>query len=143
MNGKRLLIGTIVGGITLYLLGRLLWGVLFADFFAANTGSATGVNRETVLLWASALGIMSMACLVTLALHWSGASSVFQGFKTGAIVGFLVWFGVNLIFYANFNLSNLSAAMVDPILELVRTGIAGAVIAGVLGKVGEAGGADL
>jgi len=57
--------------------------------------------------------------------------------KTGAIVGFLIWFGVNMIFYANFNLSNLTGALVDPILELVRTGIAGAVIVGVLGKVGE------
>jgi hypothetical protein len=137
MTGKRLLIGTLVGGITLFLLGRLFWGFLFADFFTANAGSATGVGRDAVLLWASILGIMSISCLVTLALGWSGASSLLDGLKTGAIVGFLVWFGVNLIFYANFNLSNLTGALVDPVLELIRTGIAGAVIAGVLKKVGE------
>ena len=137
MTGKRLLLGTLVGGITLFLLGLLFWGYLFADFFAANAGSATGVGRDAVLYWASILGILSLSCLVTLALGWTGASTVLDGLKTGAIVGFLIWFGVNMIFYGNFHLSNLAGALVDPLLELVRTGIAGAVIVGVLGKVGE------
>ena len=137
MNGKKLLIGTIVGGIVLFFLGRLFWGILFAGFFDANAGTATGVGRETVLLWATILGMLSLSCLVTLAIGWSGASTVLEGLKIGAIVGFLVWFGVDLIFYGNFHLSKLAATMVDPILELVRTGIAGAVIAGVLQRVGD------
>ena len=52
MATKRLLIGTLVGGITMYLLGYLIRTLAFADFFAANMGSATGVARETALVWA-------------------------------------------------------------------------------------------
>ena len=65
MDTKRFLIGTLVGGIMMYLLGYLIWTLAFADFFAANTGSATGVAREASLVWAVVLGSLSLAALVT------------------------------------------------------------------------------
>ena len=46
MDTKRLVIGTLVGGIILYALGYLIFDLAFADFYAANTGSATGVERN-------------------------------------------------------------------------------------------------
>jgi hypothetical protein len=49
-------------------------------------------------------------------------------------VGFLVWFGVDFIHYGVDNVSNLAATIVDPLLEIVRTGIGGAVIAAVIGR---------
>jgi hypothetical protein len=50
-------------------------------------------------------------------------------------VGFLVWFGVDFILYGIENVSNLTATIVDPLLEIIRTGIGGTVIAAVLGKI--------
>ncbi len=136
MDTKRFLIGTLVGGITMYLLGYLIWTLAFADFFAANTGSATGVAREAGLVWAVALGTLSLAALVTLAVgSRAGSSTIGGGFKIGAIVGFLVWFGVDFIRYGITNVSNLTATIVDPLLEIVRTGIGGAVIAAVLARL--------
>jgi len=41
---------------------------------------------------------------------------------------------VDFILYAHFNLSNLTATIVDPLLEVVRTGIGGAAIAAVTKK---------
>jgi hypothetical protein len=135
MDTKRLVIGTVVGGITMYVLGYLIWTLAFANFFAANAGSATGVGREANLIWAVALGTLSLAALVTLAIgSRAGSPTIGGGVKTGAIVGFLVWFGVDFIHYGITNISNLTATIVDPLLELVRTGIAGAVIAAVLGR---------
>ena len=49
-------------------------------------------------------------------------------------MGFLVWFGVDFILYGSWNISNLTATIVDPLLEIVRTGTGGAAIAAVLGK---------
>ncbi len=136
MDTKRFVIGTLVGGVTMYVVGYLIWGLAFADFFAANAGSATGVARETSLAWAVALGALSLAALVTLAVGSRAASSTIGGgFKIGAIVGFLVWFGVDFIHYGITNVSNLTATIVDPLLETVRTGIVGAVIAAVLGRL--------
>ncbi len=135
MNTKRIVIGTLAGGITMFFVGWLIWDLIFADFFAANAGSATGVAREPMLFWAIVLGTFSLAALVTLAVEsQAGTSTILDGFKIGAIVGFLVWFGVDFIYYGYINLSNLTATIVDPLLEIVRTGIGGAVIAAVLGR---------
>ena len=136
MDTKRIAIGTLTGGIVMYLVGYLIWGLLFADFFAANSGSATGVDREINIIWAVVLGTFSLAALVTLAVgSQAGSSTILDGFKVGAIVGFLVWFGVDFIHYGAMNLSNLTGTIIDPLLEIVRTGIGGAVVAMVLGKL--------
>ena len=136
MDTKRFVIGTLVGGITMYLVGYLIWGLAFAEFFAANVGSATGVARESSLVWAVVLGTLSLGALVTLAVgSQAGGLTILNGLKVGAIVGFLVWFGVDFMHYGVRNIFNLTATIVDPMLEIVRTGIGGAVIAAVLGKL--------
>ncbi|MEP7226907.1 MAG: hypothetical protein ABI785_06070 [Gemmatimonadales bacterium] len=140
MDTKRIVSGTLVGGITLYVVGYLIWGLIFADFFAANAGSATGVARDPQLVWAVALGNLALAALVTLAIgSRPGSATIGQGFKIGAIVGFLLWLGVDFIHYGVTNVSNLTATVVDPLLEVIHTGIGGAVIAAVLGKIATSG----
>jgi hypothetical protein len=128
MDTKRFLIGMVVGAVILYAVGWLIWGLLFADFFAANVGGATNLVREAPIYWPGILGHFAVAALVTLAIGWSGALSWVEGLKIGAIVGFLLWFGVDFIHYGSLDKWNLTATIVDPILELVRTGIGGAAI---------------
>ncbi len=136
MDTMRLIIGTFVGVITLYVLGYLIWELAFGDFFAANRGSAIGVERDTLVIWAVALGTVSYAALLTLAIGTrAGSATIVEGLKIGAIVGFLMWFGVDFIHYGIANVSNLTAAIADSLLELIRAGISGAVIAAVLGKI--------
>ena len=136
MDAKRVVIGSLVGGITLHAVGYLIFGVMFAAFFAANAGSATGVWRDPPLQWALAVGNLSHAALLTLAVGSRVRSStIAEGFKIGAIVGFLVWLGVDFILYGVQNVSNLTATVVDALLGIVPAGIAGAVVAAVLGKM--------
>jgi hypothetical protein len=135
MNGKNLVIGSLVGLVALYILGYILFDTVFADFYAQNAGSATGVAREEPLIWATVLGTLSYAVLLTLGIgSRSGAVSAADGAKVGATIGFLLWFTVDFILFGYQNVSNLTLAVTDPVLELVRGGIAGAVIAVVLGK---------
>ncbi len=136
MDIKRFIIGTVVGGIALYILGYVIFNLAFADFFAANAGSATGVWKDPQVIWAIALGTLSYAALITLAIGTrAGSTTIVEGLKVGAIVGFLMWFSADMIFYGIWNVENLTAATVDSLLELVRGGIGGAVIAAVLGKI--------
>ncbi len=137
MDIKRFIIGTVVGAITIYILGYLIFDLAFGEFYSANRDSPTGLVRDNPLMWAPALGSISYAALLTLAIGPRGDSvTIVDGLKTAAIVGFLLWFTVDFIFYGNFNMSNLTLAVVDPLLELVRAGIGGAVIAAVFGKIG-------
>ena len=136
MDIKRFIIGTVVGAITLYILGYVMFDLAFADFFAANAGSATGVWKDPQVIWAIALGTLSYAALITLAIGTrAGSTTIVEGLKVGAIVGFLMWFGADLIIYGVWNLSNLTATIADSVLETIRAGIGGAVIAAVLGKI--------
>jgi len=136
MDTKRILIGTLVGGIIVYAVGYLIFDLAFANFYAANVGSATGVARNPQLVWAVALGSLSYAALVTLAIgNRAGSSDIGAGVKIGAVVGFLLWFTVDFILYGITNIANLARTVVDPLLELVRGGIAGGAIAVVLGKI--------
>ena len=145
MDTKRLVSGTLVGGLAMYALGSLFWGVLFANFFEGQAGSATGLARDAQVLWAEVAGTLSIAMLVTLAIGWTGGSSMMDGFKTGATLGFLFWLGADLLIYANFNFSTLTGSVADAFVELLRTGLGGAAIAAVTvggGAAAVAGGGE-
>jgi len=137
MDSKRLIIGTIVGGIVLYIVGYVFWGMMFTDFFESNAGSATGVNRDPQLIWAVVIGTLAYALLLTLSIEsQSGSANVVGGAKVGAVVGMLIWMTADFVLYGTANLDNLTGTVADTALEFVRGGIGGAVIAATLGKVG-------
>ncbi len=137
MNMKRFIVGTVVGGVALYILGYVIWDILLADFYAANAGSATGVSKDPQVLWAVCVGTLAYAALITLAIGTrSESASIVDGVKIGAVVGLLLWLTVDMIFFGITNMSTITIALVDPLLELVRAGVGGAVIAAVIGKMG-------
>ena len=137
MTLKRLAIGTACGAVTLCATGYAVFEIALGDFYAyaLSAGSATGVAREQPLFWAVALGALSYSALVTLALDRAGSPSVGAGLRTGALVGFLVWFAADFMLYGISNVLNLTGALIDPVLEIVPSAITGGVIALVLGWI--------
>ena len=135
MDMKRLIVGSIVGAITIYILGYLIFEMAAADFYAANRGP-TDIARDVNLEWAVALGGLALAALFTIGIIGRpGVPTIRDGAIIGGVYGFLVWFGVDFILYGITERNNLTLVIVDPILELIRSGITGAVIAGVLAKL--------
>jgi hypothetical protein len=140
MGTGRFAAGTLVGGIVLLGVGYLIFNVAFASFYAANAGSATGVDRVPQLLWAVAVGSLAYGALITYVLaQRAGSVTVGAGFMAGAVVGFLLWCAVDFILYGSMNIQNLTRTVVDPLLELVHGGIGGAAIALVVGKMAASG----
>lgn len=137
MNSKGSVAAVLAGAIVVYAVGYVIFDTIFASFYAANAGSATGVTREPRIIWAAIVGALCYATLITYTMNrGGGATSVATGAQVGAIVGLLLWGTVDFSFYSGTNLNSLTTAIVDPLLEFVRGGISGAVIALVLGKVG-------
>lgn len=133
MDAKRFVTGTLVGGFTLYVVGYLIFTMALGSFYAANEGSATGVDRGGELVWAVALGNLAYAALIMFAIGNRGSAlSVGDAAWVGAIVGFLLWFTADFTLYGLTNIANLTRTIVDPLLEIVHGGIGGAVIAAVL-----------
>jgi hypothetical protein len=135
VDTKRFLTGTVVGGIVLYVVGYLIFSLAFAGFYAANAGTATGVDRPSELKWAVLLGSLAYAALICYAMGARNAAGLGAGFMVGAIVGFLMWFSVDFTLYGIQNVANLTRTVVDPFLEIIHGGIGGAAIGLVAGKM--------
>jgi hypothetical protein len=135
MDTKKFLTGTVVGGITYFILGYLFYGVLLMDFFQSQTGSASGVSREMdeMVWWALILGNFVFAAFITyIFLKWAHISTFKSGLRAGASIGFLLSLGYNLIYYGTSNMMTLTGALADVIVGTVITALLGAVIGAVL-----------
>ena len=136
MNTKQWVVGTIGGGVVVYVLGYIIFDTLLGDFYAANGGSATGVMRDPQIMWAVAVGALAYAALILYALKAHVASpNAISAMKVGATVGFLLWLCADFTLYGITNMSNLTTTIVDPLAELVRGGITGAVLGALLPKL--------
>lgn len=136
MNTKQWVVGTVVGAVVIYAVGYLIFTMLLGDYYAANSGSATGVMRDSQIVWALAVGALAYAALILYAMRsQAGSVNMVNGMKVGAIVGFLLWACADFSLYGITNMSNLKVTMLDPIAELVHGGITGAVLGALLPKL--------
>ena len=133
MATKQFTMATLAGGVAVFVMGFLLYGMAMAGFFANNAGTATGVMKEAVLFGPLIIGQIALAGFLTMVMGWRGSNSAGAGLKTGALVGLVVAIGFGFTNYGVMNLSNLTATLVDPVIFMIQLGVGGAVIGAVLG----------
>ena len=130
MDAKRFFTGTVVGGVTLFVLGFLVYGLALASAYPP-----TVIDREEPMLLGLGLAQFAWAALLSVILgKWPGGSTAGAGFAVGAIVGFLTSIAFGLGFYAMTTLPTSVMSFVDPLLGAVVFGIAGAAIGWTLGR---------
>jgi hypothetical protein len=129
MNLKNFFVSGLVGGIVDYLLGWLLWGILFKDSFPPNDEK----NMNMLFIF---LGCMTFGFFISyIFTKWTQISNPVSGLKAGAVIaGFLSLF--NNFFANSMNLTPDYKMMLTDILLTILCGAAvGAVIAFVNGKM--------
>jgi hypothetical protein len=132
---NRMLLAALAGGLAHFVLGYLFYMVLFVDFFKANAGSASGYNREEPIMWAIALGSLVTGLLYAWIFDRWGSISTFRGGATaGAMIGFLMWLGINLIMYGATNAMTLNGALVDVVISAIMGALIGGVVGSTLGS---------
>ena len=130
---KNFVMATIAGGITLFVLNFLTYGVLLADFFANDA-----INPEPIM-WAVTLGQILSAAFLVIILGWKGVENAKEGFQAGAIVGAVMGLGFGLMMYGTMvGMHTITTLIGDTVVSLVVYGVGGAVIAMVLGRGGAA-----
>lgn len=129
MSAGRFLTATVVGGVVLFVMGYVIWGLAFMGFFESHMGSASGVMKEPMNFPMLILGQLALAALLTLMVgSWARVSGFGPAFRVGAVAGLLMSLGYDLTQYATTNLMDLTATLVDPILGIVWMGLgAGAI----------------
>jgi len=129
MFSKSNLLATLVGAVTMFILGYLVWGMAAADFFEQH--SNVDVMKELPSLPLIALGnLVSAFVLSILYGKWAGGHhSMGHGFQFGAWIGAFVGIGMGLIWYATANWMDLTGHIAEAVINVVYYGIVGAVIA--------------
>lgn len=134
--GSNKVLAVLAGWVTIFVLGYLVYGMLMADFFAANAGTATGVMKDPPDLIMIGLGELVSAVFLVVVLGWAGVTDAAAGFQKGALIGLLLSASVGFVWLGAFNISTMTGTLADVVVSAVRIGIGGAVIGAMLGRGG-------
>lgn len=136
MNTNKFLVGGIIGGVTNFFLGWLIYGMMLMSFMQSHSNNASGVFRteETMIWWALIAGNLAFGFLLSYILNKSNVSSAMTGATVGAVVGLLMSLAIDLSIYAQVNLWDTTAMAVDVSASTVMSAIAGAAIGWFLGR---------
>ena len=133
MNAK-LIIASLAGGVLMFFLGWLVYGVLLMSFYEANTTHYEGLMKEMPNMYLMVLSNLLMGFLLAFMFQrWAGFKTLSAGLTGGLIFGFLIALIYDLYFLACMNLFPLKLMIVDVIVSTVITCITGALIGWILG----------
>lgn len=140
MNITRVLAGTAAGGITMFFLGWLVFGVILADFMKANTVQYAGLLKEPMPDMIP-LVIANLAYAWLLAFifdFWGNIKTFVTGLKGGALITLPIAIWLDLQFLAFMNLyTGIAPIIVDVIAATAVGAITGGIVGLTLGLVGK------
>jgi len=126
--------GTIFGGISYFLLGWVVYGILLMGFLSTNMNQCAA-RPDEMIWWAIILSNFTAALLLTLFLKWFGAKGIIDGLKIGALFGFLYASAVALSSWSMTTMYNkFGALIVDVLASTVLFSVVGMIIVLTWGK---------
>ncbi len=132
MNWTKFTLSTLIGGIAYFLLGWLVYGILFQDALAIAPEFAEKVQYPDEHI---KISLMFASCIVWAALftfifmRWANISTFVGGLKAGALLGTLITLSSLLGLAAQFKIWSLASIP----MELVANIICSALMAGLIG----------
>ncbi|MBK7886666.1 MAG: hypothetical protein IPJ86_04980 [Bacteroidetes bacterium] len=133
MSTKVLLAG-LVSGITGFLLGWVVYGMLLADFTAEHTIKYEGLMKEPPVLWAIFLSNTAWGILYAHIFNrWGGIQSFGSGFSSGFLISLLIAVSIDLFYYAFMNMNDGMYLCVDALVTTIMGAIMAGIAAAMLG----------
>lgn len=132
MAPGRFLTATVVGGIVLFVVGYLIWGLALMGFFESHSVGPEGMMKaeEDMSIALIFLSSVFYAALLTLTVGvWGGKRSFVTGFSGGLLVGLLTTLSMAAIFLGSMNFMTLTGHLVDVVASGIWAGLGGGVIA--------------
>jgi uncharacterized membrane protein len=134
MDTKRFLFCTIAGGIAYFLLGFLMYGILFEDFLAEHSVSGIWKSETEMKYYPLAMGnLFHAALLAYIFLKWARIRTFSEGLLGGAIIGFFMTAGFNLVTYDTVKFMSIEGTLTDIAIYTIMTSITGGVVGAVAG----------
>lgn len=134
MDYKKLVLGTLAGGIVYFLLGYLVYGMLMADFFAGHTVAGLAKSEEEMKFYPLAMGNFAHAALLAyIFIKWANVKSFGEGATAAAVIGLLMAAGFDLVMYDTAKIMSIVGIGVDIIVYTIMTAIVGGIVGAVVG----------
>ena len=132
----RVLAATVAGGIAMFALGFVIYGVLLDPYLKANMVQYTGLIKEPMpdMVPLAAANLANAFLYAFIFDKWAGIKTFVGGLKGGAILALLMALVMDLNFFAFMNLmKGYTPVLVDLLGATVMGCLAGGVIGLVLG----------
>ena len=134
MDIKKLVLGTLAGGVAYFFLGFLIYAIIMEDFFASHTVEGIMKSDTEMKYYPMVAGNLAHAALLAFVfLNWAKIKSFSAGLVGGAIIGFLMASGFDLISYDTSKVMSMIGTLVDIVVYTVMTALVGGVVGAVLG----------
>ncbi len=136
MDFKKLFIGSIVGGILIFLLDWLIFGNLLMNFMKDNPGTALNVNRAQadMQFMYLAVGSLSGGALLAYIFEKANVNSVASGLVTGGVICFFMNLSIDATMYGWSNIMSKKGMTADILAGVLIGAIVGAVIGFIYSK---------
>ena len=126
MNVKNFLVAGFIGGIVDFLLGWVLYGMLFKDIYPQN--------EETKLHFIF-FGCLTFGLLISFIFtKWAGITNPLTGLSAGATIGFIMGLSMNFFMYSSMPL-NINNFITDVVISVIIGAGVGTTVAIVNGKM--------
>lgn len=132
MDTTKLLLGTLVGAVTSFIAGGLVFGLALSTYLETNAGFSASPNFVWIII-----GHLILSFLITyIFIQWAGISTLATGAKAGAAIGFLIALGYNSFLMGGTDLftGGVVTIIVDAIGTAVLWAAGGAGIGWYLGR---------
>lgn len=127
----KLFYGTIAGAASNFVLGFVLYAVLFSDFFQP----VACISKTPVELWAILVSSITWALLLSLIIqHIPTFHSMRGGLIVGSVVGLLATATVDFSMYSMYTILDYGSLLIDLILSFLANGITGGIIGLIYGS---------
>lgn len=129
---KKIIWGGLAGGVTYFLLGFLLYGLLLRSFLESQ--AMAGVYKPEPDFLFLIIGNIIMGFLFAIVIgSWAKATSPGDGAKKGFLLSLLFGSGFDLMMYGTSNIMTMQGMLGDIAVIVIMGTIVGAVVTKVMG----------
>jgi hypothetical protein len=128
MNTKQLLLGTLLGGVSFFFLGWLIFGILLSPIMEANCSNISRPMEE-MLFGPLIVSNLLWGLLISLNMAWTQKTGALAGLKTATLLGLIITSAMDLSLYSMTTyFNNLNAVIFDVFGNVLLYAITGTLL---------------
>lgn len=132
---KKVLLSALGGGLTLFVVGGILFEFLLKDTMSDMIKAMGSVYNQNPNFATIALAQFILGLILAIFIDKSNANTFVSGLTTGAWMSFLIIFWFDLWMFTTFNFMTVSMALFDTISNTALGAVASGVIGFIQGKI--------